>query len=167
MTAGAVLLAGLAAVFAATRIGHFHRDGEAGAKVWFYDQKAQRLYAAPRDLIPPDGDDGNRVRAVVIGFQGMGGDASQVKIAYLEKYAPELKALLERARDAHAAKRPFTEKIPPANSAFTQDNTMVKHPGEAMWSALGTAEARQIMSEWRAWRGPSGQQPMISVPTLQ
>jgi hypothetical protein len=148
-------------------VRHFRGDGEAGARVWFYDQSAQRLYPAPRDLIPPDGNDDTRVRAMVIGFQGLGNDVSQLKIAYLEKYSPEFKALLERAQAAHAAKQPFREKIPSQNSAYFQDNTMVKRPGETSWHTAGTEEARQIMAEWREWRGPAGQPPIISVPSIQ
>ena len=136
---------------------HFRGDGEAGAKVWFYDQSAKQLYPAPRDLIPPDGNNDNRVRAIVIGFQGMGNEISQLQIAYLEKYSPEFKALLERAQAAHAAKRPFAEKIPSQNSTDFQDNTLVKRPGEASWHAVNTEEARRIMAEWREWRGPAGQ----------
>jgi hypothetical protein len=148
-------------------VRHFRTDGEAGARVWFYDQSAQRLYPAPRDLIPPDGNNDTRVRAVVIGFQGMGNEISQIKIAYLEKYAPGLKAMLERAVAAHAAKLPFREQIPAQSSAYFQDSMMVKHPGEASWHSISTAEARQIMAEWREWRGPAGQRPVISVPAMQ
>ncbi len=90
----------LAVVFAAAKVRHFRGDGEAGAKVWFYDQSAKQLYPAPRDLIPPDRNDDVRVRAMVIGFQGLGNDVSQLKIAYLEKYSPDCKALLERAMAA-------------------------------------------------------------------
>ncbi len=157
----------LAVVFAAAKVRHFRGDGEAGAKVWFYDQSAKQLYPAPRDLIPPDRNDDVRVRAMVIGFQGLGNDVSQLKIAYLEKYSPDCKALLERAKAAHAAKRPFAEKMPPSNSAYFQDNTLVKRPGEASWHPASTAEARQIMAEWREWRGPAGQPPIISVPSIQ
>jgi len=161
------VLAGLAVVFAVAKVRHFHGAGEAGARVWFYDQSAQRLYPAPRDLIPPDGRDDTRVRAVVIGFQGLGNDISQLKIAYLEKYNPDLKALLERSVAAHAEKKPFSEKIPSPGSPYFQDNTMVKRPGEDSWHTLGTEEARQMMADWRQWRGPTGQPPIISVPSMQ
>ncbi len=167
ITGNVAVLAALAVVFAVAKVRHFRGDGEAGAKVWFYDQSARRLYPAPRDLIPPDGNDDARVRAVVIGFQGLGNDISQLKIAYLEKYNPDLKALLERAQAAHAAQQPFGEKIPSQNSAYFQANTLVKRPGEAAWHDFGTDEARQIMGEWRQWRGPAGQPPMISVPSIQ
>ena len=162
-----VVLTALAVVFAAAKIGHFRSDGEAGARVWFYNQSVKQLYPAPRDLIPPDGNNDNRVRAVVIGFQGMGNEISQLRVAYLEKYSPEFKALLERAQAAHAAKRPFGEKIPSQNSPDFQDNTLVKRPGEASWHAVSTEAARQIMAEWREWRGPAGQRPIISVPSIQ
>jgi hypothetical protein len=166
ITGGVVVLTALAVVFAAAKIRHFRSDGEAGARVWFYDQNAKRFYPAPRDLIPPDGDNDNRVRAVVVGFQGMGNEASTLRIAYLEKYGPAFKELLERAQAAHAAKRPFGEKIPPQNSPDFQDNTLVKRPGEASWHAVSTEAARQIMAEWREWRGPAGQRPIISVPSI-
>jgi len=167
MTGSVAVLTALAVVFVAGKVRHFRRDGEAGARVWFYDQSAKRLYPAPRDLIPPDGNNDNRVRAVVIGFQGIGNEISQLRIAYLEKYSPEFKALLERAQAAHAAKRPFLEKIPSQNSPDFQDNTLVKRPGEASWHAVSTEAARQIMAEWREWRGPAGQRPIISVPSIQ
>ena len=167
VTGSVVVLTILAVVFAVGKVMHFRGDGEAGARVWFYDQSAQRLYPAPRDLVPPDGNDDARVRAMVVGFQGLGNSLSQLKIAYLEKYTPDFKALLERAQSAHAAKKPFTEKIPSRDSDYFQDNTMVKLPGEAGWHTLGSEEAGQIMAAWRVWRGPAGQPPIISVPPMQ
>ncbi len=157
----------LAVVFALAKVKHLRGDGEDGAKVWFYDQNTKRLYPAPRDLIPPDGNSDARVRAMVISFQGLGNDVSQLKIAYLEKYSPDCKALLDRAQAAHAAKQPFAEKVPSPNSAYFQDNTLVKRPGETSWHAASTAEARRIMAEWRGWSGPAGQRPIISVPSIQ
>jgi hypothetical protein len=154
-------------LYAGAEVSRFRGGGEAGVKVWFYDQGAKRLYAAPRDRIPPDGDNDVRVRARVIGFQGMGNEVNQLKIAYLEKYSPEFKALLERAEAAHAAKRPFREKVPSQNSAYFQANTLVKRPGEGSWHTTDSAEARQMMAEWRNWRGPAGQPPIISVPSIQ
>lgn len=158
------MLTVLAVVFFVSRARHFRGNGEADAKVWFYDQGAKRLYAAPRDLIPPDGHNEERVRAMVIGFQGLGNDIGRIKIAYLEKYSPEFKALLQRAEAAHAAKLLFTEKIPLQNSAYFQENTLVKSPDEDSWHNTGTPEARQLMAEWRKWRGPNGELPVISVP---
>ena len=159
-------MATLAVIFAIRHARHLGGGSEAGAKVWFYDQAAQRLYPAPRDLIPPDGKDDNRVRAMVVGFQGLGNDPSQLKIAYLEKFSPGFKALLERAAAAHAAQRLFTEKIPSQNSAYYQENTFIKRPGET-WLSSGAPEARQIRDEWHGWHGPSGETPIISVPSSE
>lgn len=164
VNAGVAVLIALALIFLVAKVRHFRDDNETGARVWFYDQKAGRLYPAPRDLVPPDGDGEARVRATVIGFQGMGNDVSRLKIAYLEKYSPDFKALLERAEAAHAAKRPFEEKIPSQNSPYFQDNTLIKRPGEDSWHTAGTAEARELMAGWRKWRGPDGQMPVVSVP---
>ena len=159
------LIAIVAVTFAVVKVTRFREAGEAGAKVWFYDQKSNRLYPAPRNRISPDGKDDTRVRAVVIGFQGMGNKPGQLKIAYVEKFTPEFKALLERAESAHAALRPFSEEVPLANSAYYQTNTFVKRPRDAVWRSVGTDEGRQIMDEWRDWRGPAGQAPVISVPS--
>ena len=167
VTGSVAVLTALAVIFAVARVRHFRGGGEAGATVWFYDQSAKRLYRAPRGLIPPDGNDDARERAIVIGFQGIGNEVSHLKIAYLEKYSPEFKALLERAQEAHAAKRPFGEPIPSQSSAYFRDNTLVKRPGESSWHTTGTQEARQITTEWHEWRGPAGQPPIISVPSIQ
>jgi hypothetical protein len=161
------VLAALAVLFTLAKVRHFRGGGEDRARVWFYDQSAKRLYPVPRGLIPPDGNDDTKVRAMVIGFQGMGNDINQLKIAYLEKYSSEFKALLERAEAAHAAGRPFGEKVPSQNSAYFKDNFFVKLPGEASWHAVGTGEARQIMAGWHEWHGPAGQRPIISVPSNQ
>lgn len=163
----AVLLISLAAVLGYSKVKQFRNTGEEGARVWFYDQGAQRLYPARRYLISPDGDDDRRVRAMVIGFQGMGNEVSQLKIAYLEKYSPGLKGQLERAMAAHAARLPFKEKIPAKGSLEFDENMFVKRPGEAAWHSADTEEARRLMTEWRDWRGPSGQMPIISVPSMQ
>jgi hypothetical protein len=92
---------------------------------------------------------------------------SQLKIAYLEKFSPEFKELLERAALAHSARLPFSEKLPSQGSRYVQDNTFVKRPGEGEWHALASVEAREIMNEWHDWRGPGGQAPIVSVPSIQ
>ncbi len=159
------LIAVVAVVFAVAKVMRFGETGEAGAKVWFYDQRADRLYSAPRGRIPPDGKDDSHVRAVVVGFRGVGSDPSQLKIAYLEKFAPEFKALLERSEAAHAALRPFAEDFPASGSAYYQTNTFVKRTGDAEWQPVGSDAGRQIMEEWREWRSPMGQTPVISTPS--
>ena len=164
---GAVWVAIFAVLFALRHARHLSSGGEDGARVWFYDQGAKRLYTAPRQLIPPDGKDDTRVRAVVVGFKGLENNPSQLKIAYLEKYSPEFKALLERAAAAHAAQKPFAEMIPSQTSEYYQHNAFIKRPGENSWRAEGAPEAHQIKDEWHDWRGPNGETPIISVPIME
>jgi hypothetical protein len=154
-------LVGAAVVIAIPRINSARRTGDEAAKVWFYNEKERRLYAAPRDTVSPSGDG---VRAVVVAFSNEEKDARQCKIAYLEKYGPDLAALLERARAAHAALRIFTEAIPARASAYFQDHTFVRREAEDNWYPSGSVEGREIMSGWRTWRGPEGQRPSVSVP---
>jgi hypothetical protein len=165
LSVGSIVAAtALVVAFTFAEARHFRGGSEADVKVWFYDQSTKRLYPAPRNLIPPDGGQEVRVRAMVIGFQGMGNQLPQLKIAYLEKYSPELKALLERAEYAHDAKRLFEEKVPSQNSAYFETNFFVKSPDEGEWHVSNSAEARRVMTEWRSWRGPGGQPPVVSAP---
>jgi hypothetical protein len=166
VTGTIAVLAALSVILAVGRAKQFHERGEDGARVWFYDQSAKRLYPAPRGLIPPDGNGANRVRAMVIGFQGMGNNVSQLKIAYLEKFSPEFKALLERAEAARAAQQPFHETVPGQSSDYYHQNTWIKRPDETEWHRAGTPEARQIMGAWHQWSGPAGQAPVIADPSV-
>lgn len=162
---GLAVLTAAAIAFLVVKVRDYRNSGgEAAVRVWFYDQNSARLYAAPRTLIPPDGENEARVRAMVIGFQGLGNGLGQIRIAYLEKYSPEFKALLQSAALAHAAKLPFWEKVPSESSAYYQSNAFVKRLDETSWHERGTPEARQIVAEWHSWRGPNGEMPIISVP---
>ena len=161
--------AGLVAIGVLTaRFSHLHQAGEQGARVWFYDQGTKHLYEAPRDTIAPDRAGGSHgrqgVRAVVVCFRGEQRDSRKRRIAYLEKYTLELKDLLERVRAARAAGQAAVEHIPARNSAYFQTNTLVKRPEEASWSPASSPEGQRIMAEWRAWRGPDGQSPIVCVP---
>jgi hypothetical protein len=163
-----VLNIGAAVGLAATALGFFvaranalRTTGEESARVWFYDQKSRRLYPTPRETVPPDG---NGVRAIVVSFEGEEGEPGKYRIAYLEKYAPELKQLLERVRKAQASKRPGNEPIPSRNSPFTRDNTLVSQVGEAEWHPTSSSEGKQIMSQWRSWTGSRGQRPVVVLP---
>jgi hypothetical protein len=143
------------------RIGSSLKTGDAAAKVWFYNEKAHRLYEVPRDTVSPSSDG---VRAVVVAFSDNEKDPRRCKIAYLEKYGPDLAALLERARVAHLAQHLFTEEMPARASVYFQDNTFVRRETEEIWYPSSSADGKQIMSEWRTWRGPEEQRPMVSVP---
>jgi len=160
---GVVALGAAAALLSA--IGGLSRRGEEGARVWFYDQSEKRLYAAPRETVPPDrgigGASGDGVRAVVVAPRSHPRD---LRVAYLETYTPELKARLEAVLAARAAGRPCEGEVPQRDGDYFQKNTLVSRPDEGVWHASDTPEARKIVSEWRSWRGPDGQPLVISAP---
>ena len=164
----AVILAGVGVVFIARQLHGAWRSGEAGAKVWFYDQGEKRLYETPRDTVPPDkgvgGPSGDGVRAVVVAFPDEQLDARKRRIAYLVTYSPPLKQLLDRALAARASGRSFNERIPPRDSSYFRTNMLVRRVGEPEWHPAGSAEGHAIMSEWRSWRGSNGQPPIVCLP---
>src|SRR5688500_11646647 len=84
-------------------IWQFIRDDSGiSYKAFFYDLSEKKIFTAPRTAVPPikgindDVEDG--VTAVVISTTGDPKDKKSWKIAYLEKYSPELKASLEKAQ---------------------------------------------------------------------
>src|SRR5690242_13734097 len=95
------LLAG--AVFMFVRF--IRHDSGVVEKTFFYDMSEKKLFAASRELLPPirglKGNKEDAVRAVVISSGNPKGKADQ-KIAYLEKYAPELKLHLKKVREGKA-----------------------------------------------------------------
>jgi len=164
----AVALAVVAVAFVSKRVGGFRKTGEEGATTWFYDLSEKRLYEAPRETIPPHegvgGPSGDGVRAIVVAFRSDQSDPGKRRIAYLETYTPELKALLEKVKAAHAAGQRFRGDLPARDSAYFQTNALVKGSKEAEWHAIGSPEGRRAMTEWRSWRGPDGQPPVVCVP---
>lgn len=159
---GATIVVAVVAVgFASLRVNGFRKTGEQSAKVWFYDLVSKRLYAAARDAIPPDG---NGVRAIVVAYPGEGTDPAKRKIAYLEKCTPALKRLLEQLKAARSARQPVTERIPPRDAQYFQDNTLVSSVTESDWHPVNTVEGRRTTSAWRSWVGPRGEHPMVCVP---
>ena len=76
-------------------------DG-AGPRGFFYDLSAGRLFEGPIDAIPPvagvDGPDADGYRAVVISVSGKPEERSSWRVAYLERYSPELQQQMEQAR---------------------------------------------------------------------
>jgi len=166
--AAAVALAIVAVAFVSKRVGGFRRTGEEGATTWFYDQSEKRLYEVPRDTIPPDkgigGPSGDGVRAVVVAFRAEQNDPRKRRIAYLETCTPELKDLLEKVQAARASGQAFEGRVPARDSAYFQTNSLVKGLAETEWHASSSPEGRRAMTEWRSWRGPDGQPPVVCVP---
>lgn len=162
LCAVAAVIAGL--LLLAMQMHRYRRTGEGRSEIWFYDQSTHRLHPVPRDTISPQGSADTDVRAMVIGFQGTGNDPASLRIAYLEKYSPALKSLLQRAIAAHEKRLPFSEKIPPSGSAYALENTFVRQTNESDWHEMGSPEGQQIVAGWHSWRGPAGQAPLISTP---
>lgn len=164
--AGGLLVAGIA--LGISRIRHFATIGEEGVRVWFYDQSEQRLYAVPRETIPPHsgigGAAGDGVRAIVVACRAEQGDPAKRRIAYLETYTPELKRILEGIRAARAAGRVYEGQIPARDSDFFQKNTLVRRPTEVVWHDVASAAGQKIMAEWRNWSGLDGQPLIVCAP---
>ena len=166
--AAALVVVVVALAFVVSRLTSLSRSGEQDAQVWFYDLSKKRLYAGSPDIPPPDrgigGASGDGVRAIVVAYGSTQGDARSRRIAYLQTYTPELKALLDRVRAARAAGRPFEGRIPSRESDYFQINTLVSRPEAIDWQASNNSEGQRIMSEWRSWRGPNGEPPGLSTP---
>ena len=147
------LLAGAVFMF----VRYIQHDNGVVEKTFFYDMSEKKLFAASRELLPPiRGLKGNRedaVRAVVISSGNPKGKANQ-KIAYLEKYAPELKLHLEKVREGKAEPLPRG-----ARDSFR----FVKRVDDAEWRPVNSPEGEKILGEWNV-PGPDGKFPIVCVP---
>lgn len=137
---------------------HFQQDDGIGESTFFYDLSEKKLFAAPRESLPPirglDGTEEDAVRAVVVAPNGNPKDKSARKIAYLEKYAPEFKQRIEQARNGTAEPMPRD-----ARNAYR----FVKRVEDSEWHALNTSEGEKILAEWNV-AGPDGNYPVVCVP---
>lgn len=156
MAAGAVVLMGLAA----WGIWRFlHEDTGVSEKAFFYDLSEQKLFVADRGSIAPirginDAiEDG--VRAVVISTNGQPQMKRSWHIAYLEMYAPELKAALVAAQKSGAQ--------PAVSRSDAQGMRLVKRVADANWVALSSPEGERIASEWVHLAAP-GTQAVVCSP---
>lgn len=147
--------------FVAVQSRAFWDSGEAGAKVWFYDPTRKRLYSTSKKTVPPDSRTSGGVRAVVVAFKTGEKDRHKLKVAYLETYRPELKAELVQIIAARAGKK-YEEPTPSRD--YLQTNTLVRLLDETNWYSASSADGQRVTSEWRSWRGPEGQRPVICVP---
>ena len=151
----AILMLGLAGYFS---YSFWRNHRETVPQVYFYDLSEKKLFAAPQDAVPPivgtDGKTVDAVRAVV--YSPSGDCEKDQKIAYLEKYAPELKAQFEVAK-----KNPDAD-IPRMSRAAAQHYTFVSRANETNWHAMNTEEAGRIIGEWRL--ANPGTDPVICIP---
>ena len=151
----AVVLLGVA-IFMFSR---FLRQGDGLSEgTFFYDLSEKKLFTAPREAIAPirglnDAEE-DAVRAVVISVGSNPNDKSSRKIAYLEKYAPELKRQLEKVRLGQAE--------PPARDV-RNNLRMVKRVEDTEWYPVGSPNGEKVLSEWNV-AGPDGNFPVVCVP---
>jgi hypothetical protein len=134
------------------------RDDGVVETTFFYDVSEKKLFAASRELLPPikglNNSEEDAVRAVVIAPNGNPKDKTNRKIAYLEKYAPELKEHLAKVREGKAQALPRGSR-----DSFR----FVKHVDDAEWRPLSSPEGQKILDDWNV-PGPDGKFPVVCVP---
>jgi len=142
-------------------ISLLHHTGDSDGNVYFYDLSQQKLFAAPRSSVPPirgvDNDEPDGVRAIVISENGNPVDRKHRRIAYLEKYTPQLKAQFEaiQKNGAGATASLRREEVPAS--------TLVRRLTDHDWYPMNSAEGEKIVSEWNV-PGPDGTYPVVCVP---
>ncbi|HCF93745.1 MAG TPA: hypothetical protein DEW46_01665 [Verrucomicrobia bacterium] len=139
----------------------WHARGPAEPMIYFYDQSAEELFAAPQSAVPPiqgiDDQEQDAVRAVVISRTGSR-KKDDLEIVYLEKYSPEMKAQFE-ARKAGAP----AEAAGGISRAQSKAHTFVKTPSGKQWHTMVSPEAERIVSDWNT-KGPNGEYPLVCTP---
>jgi len=149
-----VLLAGAAFGF----YRHFNADTGISEQTFFYDLSEKKLFTTSREALPPirglNNEEEDAVRAVVICTSGNPDNPADRRIAYLERYAPELKRSLEQVREG---------KAEPLPSKIRNGYRFVKRVDEDKWFAANTPEGEKILNGWNV-AGPDGKQPVVCVP---
>jgi hypothetical protein len=134
-------------------------DGGVSGKAYFYDLSERRLFTGPRDAVPPikgvNDAEADAVRAVVISTNGVATDRSARRIAYLEKYSPDLKREMEAAQASGTS--------PQMGRALAQAHRFVRRVDDPQWHPLTSEEAERIVNEWLT-AGPDGGPAVICTP---
>ena len=136
----------------------FQRDQGVAENAFFYDLSEKKIFSAPREALPPirgvNNAEEDAVRAVVIAPGGNPDDRAGRKIAYLEKYAPELKQHLEKVRAGQA--EPMPTKV-------RNTYRFVKRVEDAEWYPLSSPQGEKIVAEWNV-PGSDGKYPVVCAP---
>lgn len=155
-----VVVAGLLLAIAAFRLVRFGRGGsEQDDLAYFYDLSEKKLFTAPRTSVPPirglNNAELDAMRAVVIATSSNKKDR---KVAYLEKYAPELKQQIESMQ-----RNPGI--LPPGsiNRSVGQALIFVSRLPGSDWFPVNSLEGQKIMTEWQV-PGPGGALPVVCNP---
>jgi hypothetical protein len=150
-----VLLAGAAFGF----FRFFNQKSGVAEETFYYDLSTKKLFSAARESLPPikglDNPEEDAVRAVVICPSDKDPNVEANRsIAYLEKYAPELKKNIEEARVGKAE----------AVSTQTRNNyRFVSIAGEVKWHVASSPEGKRIMTSWHV-AGADGNYPTVCSP---
>ena len=132
---------------------------EQSEKGFFYDVATQKLFVAPRTLLPPipgiNGKELTAFRAIVISTNGNPRDKTSRQIAYLETYSPELKLAMEAFRAGKTTSAASHEE--------RQTQILVKRVNETEWHTVKSPEGEQILTEWNV-PGPDGKLPVVCSP---
>lgn len=157
VTAAATILVVVAAV--AYGVRQWRGGADAGELAWFYDVSKGQLFTAPRTAVPPirgvDGPEEDGYLAVVISVTGRPEDKSSRRVAYLEKFAPELKARMVAAQAAGGS--------PELSRVEMQRQRFVRRLSDTEWFALDSPEAQRILAEWPTL-GEGGAAPVLCIP---
>ncbi len=139
-------------------IRFLRRDTGVSESAFFYDLSEKKLFAAPREALPPirglNDTEEDAVRAVVIAPGSKAADKRAHRIAYLEKYAAELKQNLEQVREG---------KAEPLPSKTRNGYRFVKREADVGWHSLNSPEGEKIVAEWNV-PGADGQYPVVCSP---
>jgi hypothetical protein len=152
LAASLIMLAAAAFIF----MNSWHANA-AGPKAFFYDLSKGELFTADANLIPPirgiDNAEEDGVKAVVIAPNP--NDKKNRRIAYLERFSPELKRDMEEARAKQTA--------PLISRAMAQSMRFVRRANDPTWYPMISPEGQRIVSEWTA-PGPDGLSPVVCTP---
>jgi hypothetical protein len=133
------------------------RASRAGPQAFFYDLSKSELFTANANLIPPirgiDNAEEDGVKAVVIAPTP--NDKKNRRIAYLERFSPELKRDMEEARANQT--RPLIDRGSQPNFRF------VRRAKDPNWYPMNSPEGQRIVNEWTT-PGPDGLSPVVCTP---
>lgn len=152
-------LAGFAATAAVYWLIRSIAGGSHGNDTFFFDVSAGRLFTAPGGSVPPirgvDGPEEDAFRAVVVSVSGNPADKASWRVAYLERYSPELKQQIEASQAGG----------PPSamGRGGASAHRWVRRTNEVEWVSLGSEAGERIVSEWMA-AGVNGATPAICTP---
>ena len=160
-----LLLAVVLLASAAFRFSHYLGERrQADDSAYFYDLSERKLFVAPRTLVPPirgiNNDESDGMRAIVISTSGDPKDKASQRIAYLEKYATELKQQFEDMQSGKESGAPSGSRI---SRGAAQSFIFVRRLNEETWYPVNATEGEKIMTEWQA-PGVDGKTPVVCTP---